>query len=86
MLIYVLCSDWLPSVLTLLTTDINIENKYLFTFLNGGNAPTFLTWLGRSFHNFSARTENAVFSYIFVLSVGVGRRPRELERNTRDDF
>ena len=45
-----------------------------------------MTWLGRPFHNFGAETENALSPYVFVLDVGVARSPRELERNTRDDF
>ena len=66
---------------------INIENKYVFRFfLNKGSVPTFLTWLGRQFHNFGAQTENVLSPYEFVLEVGVARSPRELERNARDDF
>ena len=66
---------------------INIENKYVFRFfLNKGSVPTFLTWLGRQFHNFGAQTENALSSYVFVLDVDVARSPKELEHITRDCF
>ena len=66
---------------------INIENKYVFRFfLNKGSVPTFLTWLGRLFHNFGAQTENALSPYVFVLDVGAARSPRELKCNTRDCF
>ena len=66
---------------------MNIENKYVFSFfLNKGSVSTFLTWLGRPFHNFGAQTENALSSYVFVLDVGVTRSPKELERNIQDDF
>ena len=49
---------------------MNIENKYVFSFfLNKGSVSTFLTWLGRPFHNFGAQTENALSPYVFLLSV-----------------
>ena len=66
---------------------INIENKYVFRFfLNKGSVPTFLTWLGRPFHNFGEETENVLSPFVFVLDVDVARSPGELERNAGDDF
>ena len=38
---------------TITINKINVENDYAFKFLiNKGSVPTFLTWLGRPFHNF----------------------------------
>lgn len=64
-----------------------MQNKHVFRFfLNKDSIPTFLSWLGRPFHNFGVQTENSLSPHVFVVDVGVARSLRELDGNTRDDF